>query len=468
MYGESGTGKTSIMAKSCITAYNLSLQRAKKAIFNATIIIRFIGTSASSTTSRLLMKSICQQLCRLYSKLENIPDDYAELVQYFRQCIGWATAQRPIILFLDSLDHLSNDDNGRKLNWLPLSHLPRNVKIVVSTQPLVGQWGSKSLCLQVIRAALRGPTSGELSPFVPVQALPYEEGEQLLDVWLKRSRKTLTSDQLAYVMQCFKNMPVPLYLKLCFQRALRWASYDTGDAILLEPKLDVMIVALFKKLEVSYGKICVSHALGAISAAKVGLSEAELEDVLSCDEAALNETFQWWLPPFRRLPPLLWARMRDDLGSLLHNRSHFEIRAYTWYHACVRSAAEERYLNPDTAQNCHMKLANYFMGRWAEKKKPFKYGEGKLDLFGGELAERYGSAWPDIKAGRQLAEEDRKVAEQPLYVILGVTPVPTYATPPYPLSIDRMCATVRHPPLLKAVLAFNRVVAAIVLTPCPY
>ena len=70
----------------------------------------------------------------------------------------------------------------------------------------------------------------------------------------------------------------------------------------------------------------------------------ELEDVLSCDDEVLSEVYEWWLPPVRRLPPLLWARLRDDLGSLLYVRGTHNVRAYTWHHSCVRNAARRRYV----------------------------------------------------------------------------------------------------------------------------
>lgn len=53
--------------------------------------------------------------------------------------------------------------------------------------------------------------------------------------------------------------------------------------------------------------------IGYITASKSGLSEAELEDLLSLDEKVLNDVFQYHIPPVRRIPPLLWTRIRNDL-----------------------------------------------------------------------------------------------------------------------------------------------------------
>ena len=53
-----------------------------------------------------------------------------------------------LVLFLDSLDQLSDQDDGRALRWLPTS-LPKNVHIVVSTLPITGG------CLAVLKTKLK-------------------------------------------------------------------------------------------------------------------------------------------------------------------------------------------------------------------------------------------------------------------------------------------------------------------------
>lgn len=48
-----------------------------------------------------------------------------------------------------------------------------------------------------------------------------------------------------------------------------------------------------------------------------GLSETEIEDMLSLSEEVLNDVYRFWTPPVRRLPPLLWVRIRHDLQEYL-------------------------------------------------------------------------------------------------------------------------------------------------------
>ena len=58
LYGESGCGKTSLMAK---VAMEVKKWLGKD---SATIVTRFIGTTPDSSDARSLMRSICQQICK--------------------------------------------------------------------------------------------------------------------------------------------------------------------------------------------------------------------------------------------------------------------------------------------------------------------------------------------------------------------------------------------------------------------
>ena len=57
LYGYSGSGKTYIMAQvACFLKEKYNLQKA-------CILVRFVGTSYHSGSIRLLLRSVCQQVC---------------------------------------------------------------------------------------------------------------------------------------------------------------------------------------------------------------------------------------------------------------------------------------------------------------------------------------------------------------------------------------------------------------------
>lgn len=143
------------------------------------------------------------------------------------------------------------------------------------------------------------------------------------------------------------------------------------------------------------------HALAYITAAKSGLSESELEDLISLDDKVLDDVYQYHLPPVRRIPPLLWTRIRNDLPNYLSEREADGVSVMNWYHRQFRDAARERYFkNMNMAFYFHSMIADYYLGIWGGGvPKPFKYTEIQRHRF--NLADKEGTA-------------DRKVPVQPL------------------------------------------------------
>lgn len=94
----------------------------------------------------------------------------------------------------------------------------------------------------------------------------------------------LTDTQKGFVLKAFKQCPLALFLRLAFSETIHWKSYTRVAESSLPVNVKAMINMLFDRLETLHGPKLVSHALGYITAAKTGLSEAELEDMLSCDD----------------------------------------------------------------------------------------------------------------------------------------------------------------------------------------
>lgn len=66
-----------------------------------------------------------------------------------------------------------------------------------------------------------------------------------------------------------------------------------------------------------------------------GIGEGEMEDLLSLDDEVLNSSYRHWSPPNRnvvRVPPLLWTRLRYDLGGDLVERQAVGRTVLAFYH----------------------------------------------------------------------------------------------------------------------------------------
>lgn len=194
---------------------------------------------------------------------------------------------------------------------------------------------------------------------------------EILKLKLADNNKKLTESQENVVLKHVSQCPSPLYLKLVLEQAVQWKSFSAVDEASLGLSVRQMIISLFEDLERRHGPTLLKHTLAYISASKRGISEAELEDVLSCDDKVLDEVFSSWAPPIRRIPPSLLARIKADIESFLAVHVENGVRLITWKHQQFHDVVIGRYLFADEKElRCfHAQLADYFLGRWAQGTK---------------------------------------------------------------------------------------------------
>ncbi|EDV28766.1 uncharacterized protein TRIADDRAFT_19428, partial [Trichoplax adhaerens] len=210
--------------------------------------------------------------------------------------------------------------------------------------------------------------------YIEVNPLPVDVGMQIIDDWLSSASRTVSQQQREIMTVAAKQCSLPLYLKLVFDQARRWYSYHTITSADLPVTIPTVISLLFDKLERQHGKMLVSRALSYITASPSGVAESELEDLLSCDDVVLQDVYQYWLPPVRRIPPLLWTRIRSEIDEYLVERETDNNRVIYWYHRQFIEVARARYLhNEGVVREIHSLCADYYLGTWANQEKPFKY-----------------------------------------------------------------------------------------------
>lgn len=235
------------------------------------IIVRFLGTTPDSSSIYPLLKSICHQISHNYQKpFENIPLELSNLTNYFKKLLECGTIEKPLFIFLDSLDQLSATNSAHSLSWMPVN-LPKNVKIVIST--LTGYYG----IIETLNNMIEIPDN-----FHTVEPLGEDLALSITYEMLRTKERTISSEQLPVVREALACCSSPLYVKLVFDQISLWKSYTVD--ITIAKSIDDCVSKLFERVESSHGKILVSHALAYITASKNGLSEAELEDLISLDE----------------------------------------------------------------------------------------------------------------------------------------------------------------------------------------
>jgi len=208
IYGESGVGKTSLMAKVVMEIQEKSKDG------NLAIMYRFCGTTPDSSTGRALTENFCKQLKHVYGIADEVPEDYKSLCEVFPSFMAHASRERPLCIVIDSLDQLTDEDGARRfLKWLPRK-LPAHACMIVSTLPEEGG------CMQRLK------TFGiSAEQFLQVTRLDMHDGPAILDAWLGSVNRKLTLEQRELVLEAFNRCPLPLYLHLLFNKCRSWPSY---------------------------------------------------------------------------------------------------------------------------------------------------------------------------------------------------------------------------------------------------
>ena len=380
VWGESGSGKSALMAR--------AVQQVVEAHPEAELIYRFIGATPDSSNGRSLLEGLCRETSRRYMVDEStVASDYRELVREFPQRMALATAHRPLILFLDALDQLSDAERGRKLAWLP-PDLPEHVRLIVSTIP--GE------CRSALERQLPRRNLVKLEPMLP------GEGTALLDLWLAEAGRTLQPEQRADVAAKFERCGLPLYLKLAFEEARRWRSYDglprgADERHGLSGDVPGVIRDLLWRLsqEVNHGQVLVARSLGYLAAAKNGVAEDELLDLLSTDKLVVQDFLRRSpeSPKVDRLPVVVWSRLYADVDAYVAQRAADGTFLMAFYHRQLDEVIAKAYLTRGDGIERHHALARYFAGQPLET-------EGTPNLR--KLSEQphqqmWGQMWQDLE-----------------------------------------------------------------------
>ena len=405
IHGPSGSGKTSLMAK----AASLFHTWMGKSSFS---IVRFLGTSPTSSSIRSVLVSICLQLCSVFGITAPAFDEYnyLQIVQFFSHQLLETLPldkEQHLGIFVDSIDQLSPSDGAHTFNWLPKS-LPSNIHIIVSILP------DEYNCLATIQNTL---------PFqhcyIEVTAMPQETGLCLMNNWLNRIGRKITSEQASVVLKAFSDCPQPLHLRLIFHQVQRWNSYTNASETILAKSIDDAMSNFFQSIEYHYGSTLVKRALGYITAARHGLSELELEDILSLDDAILDDVYQYWEPPVKgvvRIPSLVWKRIRFDISNYLAEQSTCGKTTLSWYHRQFRQGAEKRYLSERATQmQLHSLLSVFFEGIYSGGKGKtitLTHLGIKIDNANTQVAEQ------PLKFSERIYNV-RKLSEMPFHMLLS-------------------------------------------------
>jgi tetratricopeptide (TPR) repeat protein len=330
--GESGAGKSALLANWALHYRAAHPDRPP--------ILHFVGATPFSADWVAMLRRLVAELGRRAGVVPEIPDRPDALRAAFASVLLRAADRGAVVLVLDALNQLEDRDGAPDLVWLP-PELPAGVRLIVSTLPgrpleALTQWGWPTLTVEPLRV---------------------EERRLLIRNYLARHAKALDQPRAERLAVAARTAN-PLYLRALLDELRLFGIHerldDRIDHYLAAPTIGALYERILQRYEQDYERDrpgLVREALTLLWAARRGLSEAELLDVLGTDGEPLPGAY--WSPLFLAAESGLLSR-----SGLLG-----------FAHDYLRAAVRQRYLaEPEQERAAHLRLADYFAGRGVERR----------------------------------------------------------------------------------------------------
>jgi hypothetical protein len=324
LLGESGCGKSALLAE--------WIGRWRMDHPGDFIIQHYIGSTPDSADWQALVRRILGELKRAFAITDDIQLQPNALRAALTDWAMRAAGSRRVVLVLDALNQLGGDGAARQLGWLPLV-FPPNFRVLVSTLP--GE------SLDALRK--RGWPELNVPQFARTDIAPAALA------YFKVFGKTPPPD----VVPTLESTPAAcnaLYLRTVLDELRQFGKHEellanaAGYLSASDPK--ELYDRILARWEQDFGKDLVRQTVCLIWAARSGLSESELLDLLGKDGEPLPRSK--WTP--------LYLAAGSSLARRL-GRLHFG-------HDYLCQAAATRYLPNDSDRSLiHGQIADWLRSR---------------------------------------------------------------------------------------------------------
>lgn len=325
--GESGSGKSALLANWAA--------RHERERPDVPLVAHFIGASPYSGDWTAIVRRLLMELGRHSDVDPPTGGTPEELRAAFRAGLYAAAAHRRIVVILDGLDQLSDGEGAADLVWLP-AHLPANLRVIASALP--------GRALSELRR--REWSTLHVEPLSPA------ERRKLIDQLLGQSIQALDERRRARLASSAP-CALPLFLRALLGELQVCGTNDTLDADIDHYLSAATPSALYERILERYEEDYQRHrpglvrdAMSALWAARHGLSEPELLDVLGA--------------PDTPTPRAYWQPLYDAARHVLVDHSGLT----TFVHPYARDAVHRRYLRDEGRRGrAHGAVADYFKGQ---------------------------------------------------------------------------------------------------------
>ncbi|XP_066429582.1 uncharacterized protein [Eleutherodactylus coqui] len=341
LHGQPGSGKSAIIAK-------LSAAASHWDTWNLRVVTRFIGATGNSRNTRLLLQSLCYQIADIYNLKTQFSENLKGLINEFSTVLELATESRPLMLTLDGMEELSESE--AHLSWIP-TQLPPHVYFIVSVSSVPDQDSFRHLQKLTLEQNI-----------IQIPPLSSVEINDMIDLWLNRDCRKLTGHQNKVLREACTACPLPLYAVCSYMESHQWRSYSPDQEILLHPDISKMCVWLLSRLEKIHGEQVVKKATTYISLSRNGITQEELLDLLTLDQAVMDEIRQYQGVAVPVFPQVLWIKLCNDFGIYLVEQRTDDSYVINWAHSHFRTACMNRYVkSKDYQLSIHSAFADYYL-----------------------------------------------------------------------------------------------------------
>ncbi|XP_061175047.1 NACHT and WD repeat domain-containing protein 2-like [Saccostrea echinata] len=354
IHGPAGVGKTSLMSKVASQVHDIMAA-------DNICIIKYVGYTPKSTDIRNLLTSVCTQiLVGLKRDHASVTRDFKELQKFFLSLLQSIPENKTLVLFFDAIERILPDHNAHLLTWLPQS-LKSNVKIVLSVNT-----GDNAIAQKLCND---GTKSSQY--YVDLKPLSVTEADGLLCYYLSRYGRTLSKQQRSAFTNIFQKCSQPLFVSLCAEKCKCIHSSDSIDTADFCTNFDDAISAMFTALEKMHGYELVSRSMSYLVGSVTGLSDCEMEDLLSLDDSVTSTVYTNHKPSLWRIPHSKWLRLKDDIDRFLVQREVDGVTVYRWKDEQFDQNVKARYLSDESkSKEIYSLIADYYLGIWHGKPKP--------------------------------------------------------------------------------------------------
>ncbi|OWR54634.1 hypothetical protein KGM_216177 [Danaus plexippus plexippus] len=362
LLGGAGCGKATLLARAAALAPSV--------LPDVALVLRFVGLTSQSSSSHQLLKSIVDQLHVLHTgtvyrgrnvrtypplyhhnhKRINIPrpQEPLSLSSTLARLLEAVGRTRPVLLCVAGADAL------RGARWLP-SKLPENVKMIVTVTEEKDEPSSSA-----IMAVLSSEDGPKVVRAPPVGA---EEAKAVLLATAASYSKTGAGSPPEAAIKAVQKCTLPLYAKiLAWQISLSAETFtelsepETAPELVICEDLEGQLEQILVTTEAALGAERVRACLSLLTAARRGLDDTEILDLLAHDELFRSEeTYLPWAPG-----ALLWPQLSALLSPWL--------RESRWRDAALAAVAAERY--QPQVELARRTLVDYFEGKWFVENEP--------------------------------------------------------------------------------------------------